>query len=141
VLAATWCAGHFQIFRVSGESMMNTFYNGQTVIVNTFYSTPKRGDVIVATIDYEGEKKEIIKRVIGVEGDCVEIKHNHLYVNDEIVSENYVKDEDWIEGSELWLVPENSCFVLGDNRNDSLDSRFDEVGFVSYRSVVGKVLR
>ena len=136
-----WISNEFQLCAVSGNSMEPSLHDSQMVIMNTWDKKVSRGDIIVAKINYEDSKVVIIKRVIGVAGDCVEIKHNHLFVNNELIEESYVKDKDWEKEENIWFVPDNRCFLLGDNRDDSLDSRYNEVGFVSYKDILGKVLQ
>ena len=79
-----------------------------------------------------------IKRVIGVGGDTVKIKNSKVYVNDEELNEPYIHDE-ITEGDVDTIVPEGSVFVLGDNREISLDSRYDNVGFINESDILGKV--
>ncbi len=122
--------------------MLPTFHEGNIVLVDkVFYkhSEPKRNDIIV--VDYQDvnlKEKFLIKRVIGISGDHIEIKDNELYLNSELLEEDYIKDvmvnvEDMVVD-----VPKGKVFVMGDNRNNSLDSR--KLGYFDFEEdVIGKV--
>lgn len=125
------------IYRVKGISMEPEYHNNDYVIIN--YYTPKKvynfGDVVVIAKDKE--HRQMLKRVIGVGGDHIQIIENDLYVNGIIQKESYIlekmntKDMDFI-------IPKDNLFVLGDNRNDSIDSR--QIGLIHTSSVLGKVI-
>lgn len=130
---------------VSGTSMEPTLKEGQVVIVNKleyYIKSPKRNDVIV----YKQSNKEHsyfeIKRVIGLPGETVKIKNGIVYINDEAIKEN-VKTEA-ISNSGLAeegvKLDDNEYFVLGDNRNDSEDSRFAGIGNVLKNEILGKAV-
>lgn len=121
---------------VDGESMLPTLYDSERLIVNKIVYTvgePKRGDIIVF---HATDDKDWIKRVIGEPGDTVELRDGVLYVNNEIFNEPYVRDQ--IQGSADFYteVPEDSIFVMGDNRLNSRDSR--NIGPIPLESVVGR---
>ncbi len=106
--------------------------------------TPRRGDVIVFRYP-EDESKDFIKRTIGIPGDTIEIKNKVLYVNGQPQHETYINMNDRkatpfiVQTHDNYgpiRVPEHSYFVMGDNRNHSLDSRF--WGFVDYSQLKGK---
>lgn len=139
-------------FQVSGPSMCNTFNyindvcvkgNGEYIIVNKFgyqnlfgwqVGLPKRGDVIIFHPPHN-EQEFYIKRVIGIEGDLIEIKEGHVYVMKkdasefEKLEENYLNEvnkgntQPLLQSKKVFEVPEDSYFVLGDNRIQSTDSR------------------
>lgn len=132
----------FQISRVYGTSMLPNYHEGEIVIVEkVFYKNgkPSYNDIVV--VDYINEAQDetfIIKRVIGVGGDHIEIKDNQLYRNGERVEEAYINEVMKTENM-VADIPEGKVFVLGDNRNVSLDSRV--IGYVDFKKdVIGKVV-
>jgi len=130
---------------VQGNSMVPTLEWGDMVLVRVFgYSEPKRGDVIVVN-DTGLLNEALVKRVIGVEGDVVDIDPvtGNVYVNGTVLDEPYINERirDFTNNVEYpYTVPENRVFVMGDNRNASTDSRAAYVGALSYDQIVGKVL-
>lgn len=104
--------------------------------------SPERGDIIIFQsdlMDDEGNDKLLIKRVIGLPGDKIQIKKQKVYINGEEYKENYLKDG-YTTGEGTWNVPKNHYFVMGDNRVVSVDSRYSEVGFVDKDQIEGKVV-
>lgn len=129
-----------QSFVVDGRSMEPTLKDGERLFVNKFiyrFHPPERGDIIVFTPQGANNKK-YIKRVIGLPGDTILVKDGKTYLNGEPIQENYIKES--MKGTYgPYQVPEESVFVMGDNRNHSADSRFPGiVGFVNYDSISGK---
>jgi len=128
---------------VEGISMQPTLDNGDYVIVSSMFYEVERGDIVVIS-PYKDLKKPIIKRVIGVEGDVVDIdfKAHKVYVNSVELDEPYIGALTARRYDVKFpvTVPEGCYFVLGDNRNDSLDSRSSQVGFVESETVFGKVI-
>jgi signal peptidase I len=126
---------------VDGESMLPTLENKERLIVNKaiyFIAEPNRGDILVF---HATENKDWIKRVIGEPGDVVEVRDDNLYVNDEIVDEPYLDVSKSISSGILTndfyeVVPEGHIFVMGDNRQNSRDSR--SIGSIPIDSVVGR---
>ncbi len=131
----------FQIVTVNGESMVPTVQNNDKLIIEKVsyrITAAKRNDIVV--IKYPADiSQRIIKRVIAVAGDKVKINNNILYINDEIINEHY-KNENFMEDYDEALVPQDSIFVLGDNRNFSKDSRSSDVGFVKLNLLEGKAV-
>ena len=124
--------------RVEGSSMEPTLHNGELVIVSKlhyFLGEPRREDVIVFHLPQDPDQ-EYIKRVVGLPGDHIEIKEGQVLVNGERLEEPYLDYAPIYSGS--WDVPQDSLFVLGDNRNNSSDSH--EWGPVPLDYVVGKAL-
>lgn len=117
----------FMYTKVIGGSMENTLHSGDTLMANR-YKDYEVGSIVIIK-DVNGEDKLIIKRVIAIEGDTVEIKDNAVYVNGEKLSEPYVKGKtepkDWFTWTDkkAYTLKENEVFYLGDNRDVSADSR------------------
>ena len=114
------------------------------LISNTFYHEPKQGDVIVISKDSYDNGAPIVKRVIAVEGQIVDIDFDLgvVYVDGLPLDEPYVNTPtNRAEGVDFpLLVEEGCCFVLGDNRNDSKDSRHPDIGLVDRREILGKAV-
>lgn len=131
----------FQIVTVSGESMIPTLKNNDKLIlekVSYRITSPKKNDIVV--IRYPADIRErIIKRVIAVAGDKVKINDNILYINGKAIDE-YYKNEDFMKDYAEAEVPQDSIFILGDNRNFSKDSRSDDIGFVKLNLLEGKAV-
>ena len=150
-----------QAFKIPSGSMLETLQIGDQILVNKFIygvkipftggktlipvKDPKRGDIVV--FEYpEDPSKDFIKRVIAVGGDTLEIRDKHIFVNDkEVAPEPYVihKDSRVISGKfsprdnlRKIQVPENKLFVMGDNRDNSKDSR--AFGVVNRKQIVGQ---
>ena len=137
----------FKPIVVKQESMQPTFYSEDYIVVSrqayNLFGDVERGDVIVfesKLLDERGEQKHLIKRVIGVGGDTVEIKDGYVYVNGEEVEEPYVAEEGMAGEMGSITVEEGKLFVMGDNRRVSQDSRSPELGQVDEDSIVGKVV-
>ena len=133
----------FNFSRVSGSSMEPTLQDGTHVLVQTAFYNPHRGDVITtdAHIDYG---KPLSKRVIGVEGDVVDIDSTTgaVSINGTVLSEPYISAPTTQPTDVAFplTVPKGQVFVMGDNRPYSLDSRFNEVGCIDARDVLGKIV-
>lgn len=125
--------------RVESISMQPTLYEGDFVIVNKLayqLGKPGRGDVVIFKFPLDPEREPYIKRVIGLPGEAVTVRNGKIYINnnDYPLNEPYIKAEPNYENT--WVVPENSLFVLGDNRNNSSDSH--SWGMVPLDNVIGK---
>lgn len=142
--------GFFCVFfvnTVDGESMTNSYQDGQKVLCMRTHS-PNRGDVIVCDVQAELEsgtvKKRLIKRVIAVGGDTIDIKDGKVYLNGELLDEPYIREAmAYIpEHSQEYplTVPDGKLFVMGDNRNASHDSRDSRYGLVNAENVLGKII-
>lgn len=134
---------------VSGESMYPTFIDKDILLVNQVNYIPSRGDVIL--IDISGKPlpgQYIVKRIIAVAGDTVSLDYekNSVYVNGIRVSEPYLNFDQSDPMLALdsvnnitYQVPIGTVFVMGDNRNHSIDSRYEILGMVSKADIVGRV--
>lgn len=124
--------------RVESISMQPTLYPGDYVIVNKlayrFKETPDRGDVIVFRYPPNPEAIPYIKRIIGLPGDQIHIAEGKVSVNGQRVVEPYLVVSTNRGGD--WTVPEGQIFVMGDNRNNSSDSR--SWGFVPLENIIGR---
>jgi signal peptidase I len=131
----------FETVSVDGHSMDPTLNNKDRLIVEKvtyYFRAPKPGDIVV--IKYPADQKEkFIKRVIAVGGDRIKIENNKVYVNDQPKNEPYILEKTMRDFNEV-KVPQNTIFVMGDNRNNSRDSRYPDVGFVPYKLVVGRAV-
>lgn len=122
--------------RVDGLSMQPTLADGEFILVNKMsyeWGEIERGDIIVFHFPLNMEE-ELIKRVIGLPGDKVVIKDNQVFVNDQLLNEPYISQAPVYSGE--WFVTEGNIFVLGDNRNNSNDSK--DWGLLPIENVVGK---
>ena len=126
---------------INQESMYPTYDDHDVILVNRVAyknHTPIKGDVVVFHSDAEGGR-DFIKRVIAVSGDTVLITGGKVWVNGVEQNQDYTA-KGLTPGYVNMMVPENTCFVLGDNRTVSIDSRDSSVGCVPYADIVGKVL-
>lgn len=129
----------FTIALVDGSSMLPTLTHGDRVIVWRLGYRPQKGDIIV--LQQEG-KNPYIKRIIATEGDTVDIDYNAhtVSVNGVILEEDYILEPTALRGDVMFplTVREDCVFVLGDNRNNSSDSRVSSVGQVAEEDIMGK---
>jgi len=128
---------------VSGTSMRPTLHNGDRLLVNKWdllFGKPHRGDVITFE-DPEEKGRYLVKRVVGVPGDTIEVKSGKLYRNGKIANEPYVDVSIEDGDSTPVKVLAGTVFVMGDNRHRyaSRDSRYQSVGLVPYGLISGKV--
>lgn len=128
-----------RIVGVDGDSMQPTLQNNDRLILWTLSDQYERGDIVV--VERFG-KEPLIKRVIGVPGDRIRIEGSgEVYINNELLDEPYIQGLTvQRDTKEPLTVPQGCLFVMGDNRAISLDSRVDDIGPVSIKKVVGKVL-
>ena len=126
---------------VQGGSMNNTLINGQHLLISDTNYEPKKGDVVVfVPLNHNDRSTPFIKRVIAVGGQTVEIRGGVVLVDQIAQSEDFLSLPKGHSDYPETVVPEGFVFVLGDNRMNSRDSRFDDVGMVDVRSILGKVI-
>ena len=129
---------------VDGHSMLNTLQHGDRLLVvnSLLYHDYKYGDIVILRKNGVFDDDPIVKRVIAVEGQTVDIDFAEgiVYVDGEVLKEDYIREPTYTaEGTTFPLtVPEGSIFVMGDNRNGSSDSRDYRLGTVDTRYVIGK---
>lgn len=151
--------------RVDGLSMYPTLENSDYLIINRVsrYTGVSRGDIVVfdsymplnsvvdqkkstskKILDFilqdDSNTKDLVKRVIAVGGDHISIKNGVVKVNGKEINEDYISKDNYTEGDIDTVVPKGKLFCMGDNRRNSLDSRYSEVGFVPESRLVGNVL-
>mgnify|MGYP005831083085 FL=1 len=141
----------FRTVNVQGQSMQDTLFENDSLVISKLLYTPKQGDIVVVNSSVLDNR--IIKRIIAVEGQKVEIDNESaiVKVNGAVLDESYIKcdgsfDDEYFDERYYnkekevyeYEVPEGCCFVMGDNRNHSTDSRV--IGYVPYDEIVGRVL-
>ncbi|MEG2959027.1 MAG: signal peptidase I [Oscillospiraceae bacterium] len=132
-----------RIIGVDGLSMYPTLNHRDMLLLQTIGYTPKQGDVVVATKKDFREGKPVVKRVIATGGQTVDIDYaaNTVSVDGAVLDEPYLGEPMYNPSQETVThaqVPVGSVFVMGDNRNNSTDSRFPELGFIDQREVLGR---
>ncbi len=128
-------------YTVNGDSMLPTLHHGERLLVDKIsyrFVEPSRGEIIVFKNPAD-TSEQFVKRVIGLPGDKVAILQGVVYVNDQAIAEDYTFAPARI-GFPPQIVPEDTYFVLGDNRNNSEDSRFGRVGFLPRKLIVGRAI-
>ncbi|SHF02080.1 signal peptidase I . Serine peptidase. MEROPS family S26A [Caldanaerobius fijiensis DSM 17918] len=131
----------FELVDVPTGSMLDTIQLNDKFIVNKFiyrFEPIKRGDIVVFKYP-DNPSVNYVKRVIGVGGDVIDIKDGKLYINGELKYEPYIR-EPMVGNFGPYKVPKDHFFVMGDNRNDSSDSRYWVHKYVSREAIIGKVV-
>ena len=144
VIAATFLIVHYvgQRTEVSGWSMYPTLEDKDNLIVDKIsyrFTDPKRYDIIVFPYAYE-EKTYYIKRIIGLPGESVQVIDGYVYINGKQLDEHYGREVMNFAGlaQEELTLGADEYFVLGDNRNDSSDSRDPSVGILKRQDIIGR---
>ena len=130
-----------ELYIVDGPSMKPTLQHEERLVVNKFIyrlRNPEKGEILIFKYPRD-TSRDFIKRVIAVGGDTIEIKEGRVYVNDQMLKEDYILEKTRTEYPKV-TIPEGTVFVMGDNRNNSDDSRFADVGFVPLDLIKGKAV-
>ena len=135
----------YGIGRVPSVSMAPTFNVGDFLLTDNRFETIERGDIIVFLTtegSEDGKQEHFLKRVIAVEGDTVKINFGRVFVNGCVIDESYLPAGTYTNAgaTNSFEVPEGCVFVLGDNRNNSFDSRYFENPYISISDIFGKVI-
>lgn len=131
---------------VDGHSMEPTFYSDDRLVVSRIHyllEIPQRGDILVfnSLVPSEAEQGTmLIKRVVGLPGETVEVREQNIYINGEMLAESYIKEDCRFSRcpDDTWQLGQNEFFMMGDNRNNSRDSR--RFGPVPLGNIVGQVI-
>lgn len=130
-----------RVVSVDGDSMEPTLNTGDRVIISSLFYEPKAGDIVVISQPNE-KNKPLIKRIIAVGGQTVRIdgETGNVYVDGKIIDEDYISGKTFELGdmTEEITVPDGHVFVMGDNREVSWDSRYEAVGTIDERYILGK---
>ncbi|MCL2747490.1 MAG: signal peptidase I [Oscillospiraceae bacterium] len=153
LVSAIVVVGVFSLFfvrfiGVTGSSMNPTLEQGQRLLISNLFYRPRPGDIIIFVeknyFEVDGMAVPLVKRVIASAGQEVDIDFTtgEIWVDDVLKDEPYIAETTSQRGDQEFplTVPPGTLFVMGDNRNDSLDSRFSEIGFIDERLVLGHVL-
>ena len=134
-----------RVVSINGPSMTPTLLDGDRVVVTNFMYTPEVGDVIV--VAGPGQSEPYIKRIIALEGQTVDfdLEKKQLLVDGQLIEEPYINEQMqdfyWYSSTRFpYTVPEDHVFFMGDNRNHSVDSRFEQVGSVDSRHIIGQAV-
>lgn len=154
----------FRIVSVSGSSMEGTLHDLDRVLVWSMFYTPDQNDIIIivpeSEVDGDGSEsiflnKPLVKRIVAVENQWIELRDGKVYVADSQEALAYVEPFDalsatafdsetyggtFLQDNVQMQIPEDCAFALGDNRGDSTDSRDARVGFVKYDNILGQVI-
>ena len=133
----------FRIVNISGWSMLNTLRDGDKVVVLKWNYVPKNGDVVVIT---RGQflDEPLVKRVIATENQTfgIDFETGKVTVEGKVLDETYIREPMWLQGDGDIpnVIPKGYSFVMGDNRNDSMDSRYPNVGPITKDEFIGKAV-
>lgn len=128
--------------RVPSGSMENTIMPKNHLFafrLSYIFSEPKRGDIIIFKYP-DNEKEKFVKRIIGLPGEEVRIDDTNIYINGQLLEEDYLKEPMNINNHSTFNVPQGTYFVMGDNRNSSWDSRNWDNPFVDEDKILGKLI-
>ena len=139
VLLFAFC---FHVIDVVGSSMYPTLHNGEKMLVSNLFYKPKAGDVIIFKKAEYDPNKALVKRVIATEGQEINMDfvNGIVYIDGEPIIEDYINELTFNKLDFIGpkTVPEGCVFVMGDNRNASVDSRKSEIGMLDTRLIIGR---
>ena len=141
-LALAMRAFVFQITLIIGESMMPTLHSGDRVItsrISYILNEPKTGDIAIFRAPDHTDEVYYVKRIIATEGDTIKISNGKVYINGQELAEDYLGDVA-TTGDIDTIVPADHVFVMGDNRSNSLDSRYPSISFIADDTIIGKAV-
>ena len=136
----------FRVVSVSGPSMNPTLCSGDRIVLNSLFYSPQNGDIVVITQPNSHDNEPLIKRVIAVEGQTivVDAESDTVTVDGVKISEPYILERDILRSGESYeyplTIPKGKVFVMGDNRNDSFDSRDPGLGMVEEKYIMGRAI-
>ena len=129
----------FEMVQIEQSSMYPTLHSGDKCAVwkaGYIFDEPERGDIVIANVS---SGKRYVKRVIALEGESIEVVNSVVYVNGEVLGEEYLPDGLVYDDYPKTTVPEGSYFLMGDNRPTSIDSRNSSIGFIKEKDIIGRV--
>lgn len=125
----------FRSIVVSGESMLPNYRDEEVLILRTGHTELERGDIIVARVN----GKQYIKRIVGLPSETLQIIDGYIYINGDLLEEPYTnKTTEYGIAKEQIVIPDNCYFVMGDNRDNSKDSRM--FGAIERKCIIGKAI-
>ena len=126
--------------RVDGSSMDSTLKDGDILILNKLNNSYERFDVVVVEVTIDGRESKLVKRIIGLPGESIKYKDNELYIDEKKVEDVAPERNRNFTLKEIYnidSIPDNYYFVMGDNRNNSRDSRDYTVGLIKKENIIG----